>query len=73
MGVDDLGDTVTLTLKSTPHLVVCGKTGTGKSSALMTVVAEAMLRGGQIILIDPSKAAWISPNGRNPTRWRMSA
>lgn len=67
MGVDDLGDTVTLTLKSTPHLVVCGKTGTGKSSALMTVVAEAMLRGGQIILIDPSKGCvdftqWAKPH-----------
>lgn len=54
-GVDDMGEVINWRLKSTPHLVIEGKSGTGKSSAMQIVVAEALLRGGKIMLIDPSK------------------
>ena len=55
IGVDDLGNPVYWDTKTTPHLLVSGKSGSGKSSASQIVIAEALLKGEDIILIDPSK------------------
>lgn len=55
IGVDDLGNPVYWDTKTTPHLLITGKSGSGKSSASQIVIAEALLKGEDIILIDPSK------------------
>lgn len=55
LGVDDMGEPVYWNVKDTFHLLICGKSGTGKSSAAQIVVAEALLKGHAIILVDPSK------------------
>lgn len=66
LGVDDMGNPVEWNTKATPHILVCGKSGTGKSSAAQVIVAEALLKGYDIILIDPSKGCidftqWAKP------------
>lgn len=66
LGVDDLGNPVSWNTKVTPHILVCGKSGTGKSSAAQVIVMEALLKGSDIILIDPSKGCvdftqWAKP------------
>lgn len=66
LGVDDMGKPVYWNVKDTFHLLVCGKSGTGKSSAAQIVVAEALLKGHAIILVDPSKGCidftqWAKP------------
>lgn len=57
LGVNDLGNPVFWEVKGTPHIAIMGKTGTGKSSAAQIVVAEALLHGYQLIIIDPTKGA----------------
>jgi len=66
IGVDDLGNPVYWDTKTTPHLLISGKSGSGKSSASQIVIAEALLKGEDIILIDPSKGCidftqWAKP------------
>ena len=66
MGVDDTGEVISWNLKDTYHVAVMGKSGTGKSSAAQIIVADALLHGWQIIIIDPSKGAidftqWAQP------------
>lgn len=66
LGVDDMGELVTWDLRSTYHIAVMGKSGTGKSSAAQIVVADAFLHGYDVIIIDPSKGAidfttWAKP------------
>lgn len=66
LGVDDMGEPVCWNVKDTFHLLICGKSGTGKSSAAQIVVAEALLKGHAIILVDPSKGCidftqWAKP------------
>ena len=65
-GVDDMGSPVYWNVKDTYNLLVSGKPGTGKSSAAQIIVAEALLKGHGIILIDPSKGCidftrWAKP------------
>ncbi|MBT1162762.1 cell division protein FtsK [Bifidobacterium sp. SO1] len=55
IGVDDMGEPVCWNVKETFHLLLCGKSGTGKSSLAQIVVAEALMKGHAIILVDPSK------------------
>lgn len=57
LGVDDMGDPVLWNIKHTPHLLVMGKTGTGKTSAVQIPVAEALRKHHQVIIIDPMKGA----------------
>lgn len=54
-GCDDMGEPVSWDAKATPHLLVMGATGYGKSSLMRTPVAEAVLRGWQVLIADPSK------------------
>ena len=66
LGVDDMGKPVYWSMKDTFHLLISGKSGTGKSSIAQIVVAEALLKGHDIILIDPSKGCidftqWAKP------------
>lgn len=55
IGVDDMGEVIQWETKSTPHLVIEGKSRAGKSSAMQIAVAQAFLHNGMVILIDPSK------------------
>lgn len=57
LGVDDMGELVSWDLKSTYHVVVMGKSGTGKSSAAQIIVADALQNGYQVLIVDPSKGA----------------
>lgn len=66
LGIDDMGELVSWNLKTTYHIAIMGKSGTGKSSAAQIVVADALLHGYQILIIDPSKGAidftqWAKP------------
>lgn len=66
IGVDDLTNPVYWDTRTTPHLLVCGKTGSGKSSTCQIIIAEALLKGDGVIIIDPSKGAndfiqWAKP------------
>lgn len=61
-----MGSPVYWNVKDTYHLLVSGKSGTGKSSAAQIIVAEALLKGHGIILVDPSKGCidftrWAKP------------
>lgn len=65
-GVDDLGEPIVWNVTHTPHIAVMGRSGTGKSSAAQVLVAEALLKGYQIIIVDPEKGAndfaqWAKP------------
>lgn len=57
LGVDDMGELVSWNLKTTYHIAIMGKSGTGKSSAAQIVVADALLHGYRILIVDPSKGA----------------
>lgn len=66
IGVDDMGEPVAWNVHDTYHIAVMGKSGTGKSSAAQVVVADALIHGWQVIIIDPSKGAidftqWAKP------------
>lgn len=69
LGVDDLGEIVEWNVKHTPHILVMGKSGTGKSSTAQIIVAEALMRGYELFIIDPKKGAidftqWAQPHAR---------
>lgn len=52
LGVDEDGDTVWWDLRVTPHLIMSGSTGGGKTVALSGVIVECARRGFQIRIID---------------------
>lgn len=57
LGVDTLGQRVTVDLAKAPHLLVAGTTGSGKSVALHTMICSLLsspIYGG-FILIDPKR------------------
>lgn len=49
------GGTVSWDVALSPHLLVLGGTGSGKSVALVTLVAGALARGFEVCLADPTK------------------
>ncbi|GGI15482.1 hypothetical protein GCM10007377_16120 [Galliscardovia ingluviei] len=68
--VDDLGAPVSWDLTNTYHIAVMGGTGTGKSSLMQILVADALIKQWNIIIIDPSKGAmdftqWAKPRALN--------
>lgn len=54
-GVDDLGRTVVHDLKTSPHILVSGNSGGGKSVAAAVLVAAALEHGADLVLADPEK------------------
>lgn len=57
MGLGDMGQRIFWRLSSSPHLLVMGKTGTGKSSLLSLLAAKGALAGWEEVIIDPCKGA----------------
>lgn len=55
LGVGTDGDVVSINLKAGPHTIVAGPTGSGKTVALLQIMASAVARGHQVVLIDPTK------------------
>lgn len=56
LAVDEDGNDVVWNLKgSGPHLLVSGKTGTGKTVAINGVVLECARRGWQVWIVDPKR------------------
>lgn len=56
LGVDNFGDVVRWDLEShsTPHMLICGATGSGKSVCIRSTIAFARSAGvGEIIIFDP--------------------
>lgn len=54
VGVD--GAQVEVDLAAGPHTLVVGPTGSGKTVALVALVAQAVARGHEVVMIDPTKA-----------------
>lgn len=64
--VNDMAEPVYWEFTSTPHILVSGKTGSGKSSAMQIIAASILLSGHQLIIADPKKggndfAQWAKP------------
>ncbi|ROR55462.1 hypothetical protein EDD41_2736 [Luteococcus japonicus] len=55
MGLDPRQRTVALDLKLGPHAGIWAPTGAGKTVLLLGLVAQALTRGHQVVIIDPSK------------------
>ncbi len=57
LGRDINGETITLNIAETPHLLIAGATGAGKSSSLNSIVTSILMRSTpeqvRLILIDP--------------------
>jgi len=47
--------TISWRLRAEPHMLVAGRTGTGKTSALLVIAAEAISRGFDLRIIDINK------------------
>ena len=57
MGANDMGEPVAWNAAHTPHILVLGGTGSGKSSLMQTILAQALLKGWRTIVIDIKKGA----------------
>ena len=57
MGLGDMGQSISWNLSFSPHLLVMGRTGAGKSSLLSLLAAKGALSGWETIVIDPCKGA----------------
>ncbi|WP_354574208.1 FtsK/SpoIIIE domain-containing protein [Frigoribacterium sp. UYMn621] len=55
LGIDAAGKVVSIDLANGPHSVIAGPTGSGKTVALLQLMASAIARGHQVVLIDPTK------------------
>ncbi|WP_026266102.1 FtsK/SpoIIIE domain-containing protein [Arthrobacter sp. 162MFSha1.1] len=55
IGTDGYGEPVQLDLASNPHTMVVGKTNSGKSVALCTIVFAALAHRWGLVVIDPTK------------------
>ncbi len=71
-GTDGFGRPVIADLSANPHVLVVGKTGSGKSIQLETFVYAALVHGFEIALVDPTKRGldfrWARPYVR-PGGW----
>ena len=55
IGLNPSEKVISIDLKAGPHMAFGGATGTGKSGAIRTVLAGALLHGADIVVIDPKK------------------
>lgn len=53
--VDVYGRTISYDPRSSPHLLLAGTTGSGKSVAVQLMLYSALLRGWEVYIADPSK------------------
>jgi len=71
-GTDGFGRPVIADLSANPHVLVVGKTGSGKSIQLETFVYAALVHGFEIAMVDPTKRGldfrWARPYVR-PGGW----
>lgn len=57
VGLNSKSEEVSINLEAGPHSLVVGGTGAGKSVALRAIILNALARGFEIIIIDPTKQA----------------
>lgn len=57
VGLNSVGDEVRIDLQAGPHTLVVGGTGSGKSVALRAIILNALSKGFEVVIIDPSKQA----------------
>jgi len=56
LGVDMLGEEAKIDIRETPHLLVAGTTGSGKSVFLSSIIAQLCeINNASLILLDPKK------------------
>lgn len=55
LGIDETGAVVSIDLANGPHSVIAGPTGSGKTVALLQLMASAITRGHRVVLVDPTK------------------
>ena len=69
IGVDVMGETHRLDIRETPHLLVCGSTGSGKSVFISSLISQLQnfdKADLEMILIDPKMVELINfKNGKN--------
>ena len=51
------GEPVTWNTKTSPHVMVAGGTGSGKSALMQSLMVDAIVSGWDFVIIDPSKGA----------------
>lgn len=52
-GVDAYGNVISWDFKASPHMLICGQTSSGKTSALMTISTQCARRGFNVVWLDP--------------------
>lgn len=52
-GVDAYGTVISWDFKASPHMLICGQTSSGKTSALMTISTQCARRGYNVVWVDP--------------------
>lgn len=71
-GLDGFGRPVSVDLSQNPHVLVVGKTGSGKSIALESFIYGALVHGFELAIVDPTKRGldfrWARPYVR-PGGW----
>lgn len=56
LGVGADGGPVSVDLLAGPHSLVVGPTGSGKTVVLLSLISQALTRGHEVVLVDPTKA-----------------
>ena len=67
LGKDIMGTPITMDIAKTPHLLVAGSTGSGKSVCVNTIIASILMRYRpdevKLVLVDPKKVELSNYNG----------
>lgn len=63
MGIDENGNTVRWYLLAQPHQLITGRTGTGKTVVINTLVTECTYRGWPVWIIDPKRVEFMGLRG----------